>query len=170
VERWQDPEAPGKLGLKLSGTLTIGQAAGFKDALLAALEAASELLRDLSGVREIDLTGLQLLCATHQSALAGGKRFSIKAGADPVYLGVVRNAGFLGVPEVRPCERAKLTWSSRGTPLRTCETHLSSNCLELKPRATASSAPRWAAQLAPDDESLSLFPTAVVVSPISLAQ
>jgi anti-anti-sigma regulatory factor len=94
TERWQDPETPGKLELKLSGSLTIGQAAGFKEALLAALEAASGLLLDLSGVRESDLTGLQLLCAAHQSALAGGKRFTIKYGADPVYHEVVRNAGF----------------------------------------------------------------------------
>jgi ABC-type transporter Mla MlaB component len=94
IERWQDPEAPGKQGLKLTGSVTIGQAAGFKEALLDALGAASELQVDLYGVTEIDLTGLQLLCATHQSALAAGKQFSVNDGGSRAYLDAVVNAGF----------------------------------------------------------------------------
>ena len=94
IERRQDPEAPGTLELKLSGSVNIAQAAGFKEALLEALGAASELRLDLSGVSEIDLTGLQLLCATHQSALACEKRFSITDGASQAYLDTVDNAGF----------------------------------------------------------------------------
>lgn len=94
MERWQDPEAPGKQGLKLSGSLTIGEASRFKEALLDALGAAFELQVDLSGVTEIDLTGLQLLGATHQSALACGKQFSVDAGGNRAYLDAVVNAGF----------------------------------------------------------------------------
>ncbi|HEY5513043.1 MAG TPA: STAS domain-containing protein [Geomonas sp.] len=94
MERWQDPEAPGKQGLKLSGSVTIGEASRFKEALLDALGAATELQVDLSGVTEIDLTGLQLLGATHQSALACGKRFSVDAGGNRAYLDAVVNAGF----------------------------------------------------------------------------
>jgi ABC-type transporter Mla MlaB component len=94
VERWQDPEAPGKKGLKLSGSVTIGEASRFKDALLDALGAALELQVDLCGVMEIDLTGLQLLCASHQSAQAGGKQLSVNAGGNGAYLDAVVNAGF----------------------------------------------------------------------------
>lgn len=94
IERWQDPEAPGKQGLKLSGSVTIGQAAGFKEALIDALGAASELQVDLGAVTEIDLTGLQLLCATHRSAQARGKQFSVNEGGNKVYLEAVDNAGF----------------------------------------------------------------------------
>jgi ABC-type transporter Mla MlaB component len=95
IERWQDPEAPGKQGLKVCGSVTIGEASRFKDALLDALGVTSELQVDLCGVTEIDLTGLQLLCATHQSALAAGKKFSVSAVGSLSYLDVVTKAGFL---------------------------------------------------------------------------
>jgi len=94
LERRQDPAAPGKQELKVAGSVTIGQAAGFKEALLEALQVASELRLDLSGVTEIDLTGLQLLCATHQSAQASGKKVSVDDGGNRAYLDVVVNAGF----------------------------------------------------------------------------
>jgi len=94
VERWQDPEAAEKQGLKLTGSMTIGQAAELKEVLLEALGAASELLVDLSGVTEIDLTGLQLLDASHRSALANGKRFSINDGGNQSFRDAVDNAGF----------------------------------------------------------------------------
>jgi ABC-type transporter Mla MlaB component len=93
IDRWQDPEAPRKQGLKLYGSVTIGQAAGFREALLDALGAASELKVDLSGVTGIDLTGLQLLCATHQSAQAAGKQFSVTDAGNRAYLDTVANAG-----------------------------------------------------------------------------
>jgi ABC-type transporter Mla MlaB component len=94
IECWQDPETPGKQGLKLTGSLTIGQAAQLKQALVAALEGASELLVDLSGVTEIDLTGLQLLGASHRSSLLSGKLFSVEAGGNRSYLDAVAGAGF----------------------------------------------------------------------------
>ena len=94
IERWQDPAVPGKRGLRLAGSMTIGQAAGLKEALVAALGEASELRVDLSGVSEIDLTGLQLLDASHQSALASGKLFSVEAGGNRNFLDTVESAGF----------------------------------------------------------------------------
>jgi len=94
IERWQDPETAGKQGLKLVGSMTIGQAAELKEVLLDALGAASELLVDLSGVTEIDLTGLQLLDASHRSAMANGKRFSINDGGNQSFLDTVASAGF----------------------------------------------------------------------------
>jgi ABC-type transporter Mla MlaB component len=94
IEHWQDPEAPGKQGLTLAGSLTIGQAAAFKEALVTALNEASELRVDLSGISEIDLTGLQLLGASHRSALNRGKLFSVEAGGNRMYLDTVASAGF----------------------------------------------------------------------------
>jgi anti-anti-sigma regulatory factor len=94
IERWQDPETAGKQGLKLTGSMTIGQAAELKEVFLEALAAASELLVDLSGVTEIDLTGLQLLDASHRSALADGKRFSINDGGNQCFRDTVESAGF----------------------------------------------------------------------------
>ena len=104
VERWQDPELPGKQGLKLAGSVTIGQAAGLKELLVAALGEASELRLDLAGVTEIDLTGLQLLGAAHRSALASGKLFAIDAGGNRSYLDTVASSGF---QRHAGCERDK---------------------------------------------------------------
>ena len=95
IESWQDAEVQGKLRLKLSGSVTIGQAADLKNALLDALGAGSELQMDLREVTEIDLTGLQLLCAAHHSAQAGGKRFGVSDGGNRHYLDTVADAGFL---------------------------------------------------------------------------
>ena len=94
IEKWQDPGDPGRKGLKLSGSVTIGEAAAFKEALLAELETANELRVDLSAITEIDLTGLQLLDACHGSALARGKRFGIDAGGNRAFLDTVASAGF----------------------------------------------------------------------------
>jgi len=93
IERCQDPEAPGKLALKLAGRVTIGQADGFRKALLEALGAALELGVDLSAVTEIDITGLQLLCATQRSAQALGRQFSISDGGNGVFLDALNEAG-----------------------------------------------------------------------------
>ena len=94
IEHWQDPEVPGKKRLKLTGSMTIGQAAELKDVLVAALQEANELRVDVSGVTEIDLTGLQLLGASHRSSLARGKHFSVEADGNRNYLDAVVSAGF----------------------------------------------------------------------------
>jgi ABC-type transporter Mla MlaB component len=94
IEHWQDPGVPGNKGLKLAGNMTIGQAADLKDVLMAALETASELRLDLTGVTEIDLTGLQLLDAAHRSSQARGKRFSIEHGGNRTLLDTIAAAGF----------------------------------------------------------------------------
>lgn len=94
IERWQDPEAAHRLGLKLAGSVTIAQAAELRDELLAAMDAAGELKVDLTGLTEIDLTGLQLLEACHSSAMSRGKLFAIEYGDNPAFLDTVHSAGF----------------------------------------------------------------------------
>lgn len=94
IERSQDPAGQGKETLKVAGRVTIGQAGGFRETLLEALAAVDELQVDLSGVTDIDLTGLQLLCAAHQSAGKGGKRFGISDCGNEVFRKVVADAGF----------------------------------------------------------------------------
>ena len=90
----EDPGAPGRQRLLVAGSVTIDQAAGFKEALLGALEAGDELEVNLDGITELDLTGLQLLCSAHQSATVQGKRFFTQACGSEIYRKVAADAGF----------------------------------------------------------------------------
>jgi anti-anti-sigma regulatory factor len=93
IERLEG-EAQGKVGLKVSGSVTISQAAEFKAALLEALQGADELQVDLSGATGVDLATLQLLCATHQSCELVGKRFGVVDG-EGLFRSVAAEAGFV---------------------------------------------------------------------------
>ena len=94
VERSQEGEQQGKRLLSISGALTIEQAAGFRERLIEALAASEELHLDLSGVTGIDLSGLQLLCACHQSAEQAGKRFQVLHEGSEIFHKVTADAGF----------------------------------------------------------------------------
>lgn len=54
--------------LRIDGEMTIYRALELKELLRAALDGASSLELDLSGVTELDTAGLQLLMAAQQSA------------------------------------------------------------------------------------------------------
>ena len=94
LERMQDPVVPGKQILKVSGGVTIGHAFGLHEALVAALGGGSELQVDLSEMTGIDLTGLQLLCAAHQSAMRAGKWLHITDGGNTTFRDMAADAGF----------------------------------------------------------------------------
>ncbi len=94
LERTQDPEVKGKEVLKVSGGVTISEAGDLHEALTAALACAGELQVDLSDIAGIDLTGLQLLCAAHQSALRDGKSLYITDGGNPTFRDMAADAGF----------------------------------------------------------------------------
>ena len=94
IERSQDPAEPGRQELKITGSLTICQAASFRQALLEGLAAGSELRVDLSRLSEIDLSGLQLLCSAHQSAEQAGKRLQVIDGGNEIFRCVAADAGF----------------------------------------------------------------------------
>ena len=94
IERSQDGRLPGRVLLKLSGGLTIGEAARFREALTEALAAADDLQVDISGVTGVDITGLQLLCASHQSAEQIGKQFRLVGGDNQIFRKIAVDAGF----------------------------------------------------------------------------
>lgn len=95
VECLASPDAADKLELKVTGSLTIGEASRFKEVLLETLNTTQELRLDLSEVTEIDLAGLQLLCAAHHLAQTRGKFFSLGSGEYGIFHDVAKNAGFL---------------------------------------------------------------------------
>ena len=94
IERLED--AAGALqGLKVAGSLTVAQAATFREALLDMLsETKGEFTVDVSAVSSLDLSGLQLLCSAHQSACKNGRRLQVVDGGNQAFRGVVADAGF----------------------------------------------------------------------------
>ncbi|HJV64533.1 MAG TPA: STAS domain-containing protein [Geomonas sp.] len=94
IEQRHSPAGPDTVELKVSGCLTVAEAAGFRDGLLAALEQGADIAVDLTAVTEVDLAGLQLLCAAHGSAQAAGKRFWIEDGDNEVLKKMTAEAGF----------------------------------------------------------------------------
>lgn len=96
IDMGSSPKAdvPGRQTLKVCGRLTVEEASGWRDALLAAMEGADELRVDVSEVTAVDLAGLQILCASHQSAEFSGKRFTLFDGGNQVFRKVIADAGF----------------------------------------------------------------------------
>ena len=81
--------------LKLANELTLRGAAAQKDVFLEALRADPVIRLDASGVEDIDLSGLQLLCALHRSAANAGKTVELCEGARPEVIDeAARKAGF----------------------------------------------------------------------------
>lgn len=93
LEQAADPQGQKRI-LKVSGCATISGAREFREALLASLEAAAEVEVDVSGVTGIDLTGLQLLCAAHQSAAREGRKLHVVDGGNTTFRDMARGAGF----------------------------------------------------------------------------
>ncbi|HJV34815.1 STAS domain-containing protein [Geomonas sp.] len=94
IERLHPSDGKGGVELKVSGRLTVEGAAEFKDALREALAETAELVVDLTGLTEMDLSGLQLLCAAHGSAEVAGKSFRLVEGDNEVLRMIAAEAGF----------------------------------------------------------------------------
>lgn len=67
--------------IELSGSVTIHYAAEVKEALLAAFQQTGSISCSVSGVSDLDLSGLQLLCSAHKFACNSGRSFAV-AGLD----------------------------------------------------------------------------------------
>jgi len=76
----------GRVRLTLEGELTIYGAAELQARLVAALADAPEGLDiDLAGVTDIDSAGVQLLLATHRTALASDRSVLLRAPSEAVH-------------------------------------------------------------------------------------
>lgn len=80
--------------VNLGESLTVGHARALKDAILEALRGAEPLQLDASALREIDVAGLQLLCATSRFAAAHGKTVGFTETLHPVLTAAATAAGF----------------------------------------------------------------------------
>lgn len=91
------PDDTGRL--VLTGGLTIQHVADLRAVLLEALQKVEQLTLDMSGVTDIDVPCLQLLCSAHRTFLKSGKTIEIKTGEirterPAVVSGVMQAAGY----------------------------------------------------------------------------
>jgi anti-anti-sigma regulatory factor len=80
--------------LILERELVIGRAQELKAALDAGLGERMIVDLDLSNVSEIDISGLQLLCSAHRTALSKGGNLRISARPSAEIVLAVRKSGF----------------------------------------------------------------------------
>ncbi len=80
--------------LSLAGTLSIEHGAELKASISAALEAAENVVFDLSEVASADICCLQLLCAAHRASVSSGKRFIACGMANEIVKNAAEVAGF----------------------------------------------------------------------------
>lgn len=93
-----------RLRLHAAGEMTIYSAAELKPALLAAMGQSDEIEIDLSGVSELDTSGVQLLMLVKREAVAAGKGLTL-SGHSPAVLEVFELlglGGWFGDPQVLP--------------------------------------------------------------------
>jgi ABC-type transporter Mla MlaB component len=86
------PDNTGKL--VLTGDLTIQQVADLRGVMLGALQQVDFLTLDMSGVTDIDVPCLQLLCSAHRTFFRSGKNIEIQAGRPEAVSGAMQAAGY----------------------------------------------------------------------------
>jgi anti-anti-sigma factor len=80
--------------LQLDGELYIRRASELKKILLQAQEGVDHLILNLEGVTGADVSGLQLLCALHRTAVKENKRLTVAGTPSPSFRQAVRGAGY----------------------------------------------------------------------------
>lgn len=85
---------PDDLTVTMAGNMTIHFAAEMKETLLTAFNESSKLTCNIESVPEIDLAGLQLLCAAHKSFCTAGRQFEIIGLDAEAIRKTITSAGF----------------------------------------------------------------------------
>ena len=66
----------------VNGSMTVGYAVELRTRLLEAFSNGQPVELCLAGMTAIDLTGLQLLCSCHKTAMTRGVAFTVTCGTD----------------------------------------------------------------------------------------
>ena len=91
--------------LDISGSMTIASAGELLSALTEAFAEALTIHCNLSGVKEIDAAGLQILCSSHRTAVKEGKEFFLHGiEREPLHSTIIR-AGCAGKSRCNPHEK-----------------------------------------------------------------
>jgi anti-anti-sigma factor len=110
MTRWSFDKKQQAGELVVSGAVTVSQVGELQALLLEALSQAPLVQVDLSQVEEIDVAGIQLLCAAHRLAGKNGRRLEVKnIGARVRQL--IRNAGFAHASVCSSGENRACLWA-----------------------------------------------------------
>lgn len=80
--------------LKVSGSLTIQYAGEMREALLAAFAKGDAVTVDIHALKNVDVNGLQLLCAAHRTSIGQNKRLTVIGTTKGLVAEVAQLAGF----------------------------------------------------------------------------
>ncbi len=79
--------------LAITGAMTVQRGGEIKALLMDALARSARVAIDLSGVTEVDLSGLQLLCSLQRTAPRSGTRVAFAGPVPDVFRCVAAEAG-----------------------------------------------------------------------------
>lgn len=99
----------GTLVIRWSGALRVWKAAQMRAVMLDALSCADHVCVDLTDATEADVTLVQLLCSSHRTAEAQGKRVTLAASSPAIQ----RLVECLGMKRKRGCRKDCL-WRDGG--------------------------------------------------------
>jgi len=80
--------------VSISGKLTIQHAHDLKVALVEALAMAQHIRIELINVTEVDLAGMQLICALHRDSVNMKKRMSVSGHSSEILSSFAAASGF----------------------------------------------------------------------------
>jgi anti-anti-sigma factor len=95
IEQMDKVDATGIKTVVINGEMTIQNAGEIRNALLEAFSQGEGVCLEMGKVSEVDLAGLQLLCAAHRTSMAGKKHFYISGIDNEAIECLIRDAGFL---------------------------------------------------------------------------
>lgn len=95
VQTMPAPGDPGAIVMTIAGPMTVQYAGELRDHLLELFMKAKNVTIDLSGVTDIDVAGLQLLCSAHRTSDYAKTRFAVAGGQGAVIRDAAEAAGLL---------------------------------------------------------------------------
>jgi len=88
-------EQSGKVAvLAVSGPVTVERACELKEILMKALHGADQVVFELEGMTQVDLSCLQMLCSAHRTATRLNKRITLGKVRPEVFSKAVECGGF----------------------------------------------------------------------------
>jgi anti-anti-sigma regulatory factor len=94
IQQMNQADTTGIKTVVINGDMTIQNAGEIRTVLLEGFSNGAGLCLELGNVSEIDLAGLQLLCAAHKTSMTDNKHFSVGGIDCEAIKSVIRDAGF----------------------------------------------------------------------------